>query len=377
MSFSLKMISASDVTPYANAIISIINKSTGEDLTTKPREVLIISHKYSSVKTPTVRIKIDETLITRNNNLVVSYSCLKCNTVNSITLNLFVRKINKQVQCCDACKNSDPLKREAHSSYMKGERSVTHETRWSDKLLADRVSESYSMFEEEDDSFKEMYFLRHMSIVDFNRIKDSIVSIGNKKIVDLSGWDYIPTYRVFNQMKYTPVLVNLETNTFVKPYYIEWVCSSCDTQFINRDLEVQKNKYKILCKDCSFTNKTFKIRTTNTPWGKVRYQSSLEHRFIQWCIEKNIIVQNGPVVEYMWKEKLHKYRIDFQLPEHNRLVELKDNHVWHKTQVLNGKWGEKELAATSWCDTNGWKYDLVFPKTLASWKEEMTTVCKI
>lgn len=359
------MISASDIAPYANAIISITNKTTKEDLTSNPRELLILSHKYS---TPSVRIKINNMLITRNNSLIVSYRCLTCNIVNSITLNLFIRKVNKQVQCCDACKNSDPLKRG---------RIISHETKWSDKLLGERIIESRNMFEEEDDTFKEMYFLRHMTHMEFNRIKDSIVSIGNRKIVDLSGWEYLPTYRVFNQMKYTPVLVNVETNTFIKPYYIEWICSSCDTHFINRDLEIQKNRHKILCKDCGFTNKTFKIRTTNTPWGKVRYQSSLEHRFIQWCIEKHIIITNGPVVEYTWKDKLHKYRIDFQLPEYQRLVELKDNHIWHKTQILNGKWGAKELAAISWCDANGWRYDVVFPKTLASWKEEMTTVCKI
>jgi hypothetical protein len=71
------------------------------------------------------------------------------------------------------------------------------------------------------------------------------------------------------------------------------------------------------------------------------------------------------------------YRVDFQIPEYKRLVEIKDNHVWHKIQIENGKWGAKEECAKKWCDDNGWKYDIIFPKNNTAWKKNILETCKI
>jgi hypothetical protein len=65
------------------------------------------------------------------------------------------------------------------------------------------------------------------------------------------------------------------------------------------------------------------------------------------------------------------YVVDFQIPSVKTLVEIKDNHVWHKKQVETGKWGKKEGAARKWCDDHGWRYDIIFPKTLSKWKEDI------
>ena len=48
------------------------------------------------------------------------------------------------------------------------------------------------------------------------------------------------------------------------------------------------------------------------------------------------------------------------------LVEIKDNHIWHKR-----KGGKKEEAARAWAAANGWTYEMVFPKTLSKWKEDI------
>jgi hypothetical protein len=357
--------------PYSSAIISLKDKHLGTDLTSKPRELLIMAHKYSSVKTPTARIKIDDKLITRNNAIVVDYKCLRCNVINTITLNLFIRKVNKHITGCDSCKNQDPDKRYAQSTFMKGERIVDHPVKWSELTLQERINKSLEEFELEDDEFKAQYFLRHLSSDEFDKVKEKIISIGNGKLSSLSGWEYISTFRVHNQMKYTPMLVNLEKNASEKPNYIKWSCECCSSQFVNRDIEVQKNRIKILCTECSFTNRTFKIRTMDTPWGKIRYQGTLESRFIQWCVENNIKITNGPRIEYIWNSRPHKYRVDFNLPDKNMLVEMKDNHIWHKMQIENGKWGAKESTTYKWCEENSMEYAIIFPKTLASWKEKL------
>jgi len=106
-------------------------------------------------------------------------------------------------------------------------------------------------------------------------------------------------------------------------------------------------------------------------WGKIRYQSQQEFRFINWCIDNRVRIINGPDIKYEWNSKTHKYRVDFQIPDYKILVEIKDNHIWHKIQIENGKWGAKEESAKQWCEENGWTYDIIFPKTLSLWKEKL------
>jgi hypothetical protein len=64
------------------------------------------------------------------------------------------------------------------------------------------------------------------------------------------------------------------------------------------------------------------------------YQSKLELKFINWCAENNINVINGPNIEYIFNNKTHKYRVDFQI--NKILIEIKDFHIWHKNQVESG-----------------------------------------
>jgi hypothetical protein len=357
-------------TEYNNAIVSIKDKQTGVDLSTQPFKFELMSHTYSNTKTPTARFILNDAVIKRNNSLVVGYKCLICKATNEITLNLYLRKINKNIRGCNACKNNDEQKRLEHSAFMLKERIVPPMLeKWSDKTLSERISESNSMFESEDDDFKKSYNLKHMTLEEFEMIRSKIISIGNKKIANVSEWTYLPNYRIGNQTKYTPML--LKGDCIEKPQYIEWCCESCNNTFINRDLEVQKNRTKILCADCNFANNTFKVRNMTTPWGKIRYQSIPERRFIEWCIEKSIQIKNGPDLLYDWNGKSRKYRVDFQLPELKMLIEIKDNHVWHKMQIENGKWGAKETIAKSWCTDNGWNYEIIYPKTLSNCKEKL------
>lgn len=370
-----------ELTDYINAIVSVKDKEKDIDYSSMSRDIAFITHMYSNTKTPVPRFKLNDEIIKRNNSLIIGYKCLNCNITNNITLNLYLRKVNNKTKCCDGCKNLDDVKRSNHTSFMLGERvSEPKLERWSDKSIRERIFESSVLFESEDDEFKIKYKLQHMDVDEFERVKHKIISIGNGKIKDLSDWDYIPHYRIYNQSKYTPMIVNHTSNSIEKPHYIEWKCEVCDNTFVNRDLEVQKNRIKILCADCGFCNRTFKVKSFKTPWGKITYQSQQEYRFINWCIENNIQIENGPSIEYMWNGKNHKYKVDFNIPKYRRLVEIKDNHIWHKKQIECGKWSLKEDIANKWCKENKWEYDLVFPKNLSSWKENIIKLkesCKI
>jgi len=375
----IKPMTTPHIQPYIDAIQSVSRKATekektekAEDLSALPRSLVIQTHPSSNTKVAVVRFLLDRNVVARNNDLVVGYTCLHCGVRNDITLNLYIRKVSKNIRCCNACKNQDAQKRSEHSAYMLGERDpAPKETQWKEKPLAQRVDESDQMFREEDSEFQTSYFLQHFTVDEFARVRGKLLSVGNGKLTDLSGWAYLPHYRVWNQTKFTPMLVHLESNRIEKPAYVQWRCEECDALFTNRDLEVQKNKYRILCLDCGFCNRTFKVRSMTTPFGKLRYQSVQERRCIEWCVEKGIPIENGPKLSYTFDSRTHWYKVDFQLPSLRVLLELKDNHIWHNRQVQSGKWGNKEAAARGWAAAHGWTYDMVFPKTWSKWKEDI------
>ena len=82
----------------------------------------------------------------------------------------------------------------------------------------------------------------------------------------------------------------------------------------------------------------------------------------------NIIVHDGPKISYFWNDKDRNYIVDFYLPGLNCLIEIKDDHVWHKEQVENGKWGAKITAVERVIKNNEYShYYLIFP---SSFKEK-------
>jgi len=359
------------IQPYLDAICAIRTKTKNADVSNQTIQIKLQTHKYSNTHTPVPRFLLDNTEISRNNDLVVGYRCLNCGVQNEITLNLYLRKVANQSRCCDACKNMDPAKRLEHSAWMSGPKIPVVESKWKDKPLEQRLEESEQAFLAEDTDFQASYFLNHLTKDEFQRIRTKLTSVGQGKITDLSMWEYFPYYRIWNQTKYAPMLIHTNKHQIETPAYVRWVCEECDQAFVNRDLEVQKNRLRILCAECGTSSRTCKIRSIITLWGKIRYQSVQEKRVIEWCVENNIRIENGPRISYSFDGKDHNYKVDFQLPLLQTIVEIKDNHVWHKQHVASGKWSKKEEAAQAWCAEHRWQYDMVFPKTLAKWKEEI------
>jgi hypothetical protein len=365
---------------YIQSIVSIRDKKTQTNLSWKLLSIEKVFAKFSNTKTPIYKLIIDNKAISRNNSLVVKYKCLTCEVQQEISLNLFMRKVNQEGSRCVSCRNLEDGKREKQSLFMKenasniiaGEYEKKEKKKLKELSLENHLQKSQEDWEIEDDDFKDSFFHIHLTGEDFKRIRSKIINIGNGKVCDLSGWSYEPCYRVFNQTKYTPMLVNMNANQVEKPLYISFICENCDCKFTHRDLETVKNKIKIFCKDCSFTNKTFRIRKMLLKNGEsICWQSIFEKRFIEWCDSNNIAIKNGPNISYFFQEKRRTYRVDFELPQHRQLVEIKDNHCWHKEQVENGKFSAKEKSAIEWAKENGYTYQVVFPKTLADFKKQL------
>ena len=212
-----------------------------------------------------------------------------------------------------------------------------------------------------DEDFQNTYLLKYLSEEEFERIRYKIISVNNDKIKDLSKYKYVFNFKSNNQTIFNPQLVNFEENLLEKPVNIKFQCENCDNHFISRELYSQKNKYKILCKDCSFCNKTFKIRNMkNILNEKVIYQSQFEKKFITYCNENNIVIKNGDTIEYEWKDKKLKYKIDFKIPDKKLLIELKDKHIWYTREKLNEKQDSKIEAAKKYAVDIDYRYEFVF-----------------
>jgi hypothetical protein len=89
---------------------------------------------------------------------------------------------------------------------------------------------------------------------------------------------------------------------------------------------------------------------------KVIYQSQFEKKFITYCNENNIVIKNGDTIEYKWKDKKLKYKIDFKIPDKKLLIELKDT----KREKLNGKQNSKIEAAKKYAVDINYRYEFVF-----------------
>lgn len=337
--------------------------------------------KYSNTKTPVYKLIVDNKVISRNNTLLVTFTCKSCLVKRTITLNLYMRRLQKDTKTCYLCVNKSSEKREAHSTFMKDNFDsiqshdyVSSHEKLKIKTLSEHIEYSCREWNSEDINFVNHYNLVHLDTIEFARILPKIKGVGNGKITDLSNWIYFPYYRVFNQTRFTPMLVNDVEQLVEKPSYITFECENCENIFTHRDLEIVKNKLKIYCQTCTLTNKSFKLRPYTLKDGtKILWQSIPERRFIEWCEEQRIIVRNGPQIDYIFNKKSHKYRVDFELPLHKKIIEIKDNHCWHQQQLASGKFGAKETAAKNWCIEKGYTFDLIFPKNLQHFKDSIKT----
>ena len=94
------------------------------------------------------------------------------------------------------------------------------------------------------------------------------------------------------------------------------------------------------------------------------YQSKFELKFIRYCNEHKIDITNGPKVAYRMNNKNCTYKVDFAIPKIKTLIEIKDNHIWHREQVTSGKWGEKIKGVDNYIITSSMysNFKVIFPK---------------
>ena len=342
----------------SNIIIPIINK-----------ELKFESSKYSSTKENIWHVFINNIKLNRKSTYLISYKCLTCNQINTISTTQFLRKIRQSKSQCYNC-NIIELN---NNIYIKNYNKEDVNNKLS---KIDFYNQSIQEFELYPDQYKNSYLLSHLSKDDYNRIKKNIISFGNGKFVDIDNYEYWMTYKVFNQMKFSSVMYDKINDVIFKAHQPIIKCDNCTKNWRCKSLESFKNCYKILCNECKLCNRTFKIRPIkNINNNIIMYQSKLELKFVNWCAENNINVINGPNIEYIFNNKTHKYRVDFQI--NKILIEIKDFHIWHKNQVESGLMEIKTNCVQKYIIENNLdKYFFITPNNWNQMLSELKNIIK-
>ena len=348
---------------------TVYDRTTKEHLDVSKLKTEKHSSNYSNTKTPFYRLFYDDKLIKRNNNYMCAYECHNCSRTNIVSLNNIIRKLNQGKKNCSTCKEYEPVKRSLQSEFMKvngakvRNKEMFRAVDQQQPSLLDKLLQDQTDFDQEDDEYKANYFRKHLTFEEFERIRSKIVSFHHEKFTNIHGFRYFPCVKIGNQTKYNPYLYDPMRDVLEKIVYIHYVCDCCGTTFFNRDLYIQKNKYKLLCNECNFTNNTFKVRNTKNINGEtVRYQSKLEKKFIDFCTSNGLVLKNGPYIPYVFNG-IKTYRIDFELPDKKLLVETKDNHIWHQKNIKSGKWQAKQQAACDYAEYHGMEFMMVYPRS--------------
>lgn len=341
-------------------LIKNIHSVNHDGIEYKPNKIDIkrISNKYSSSGLSTFKLVIDDELILSRNDKV-SYLCPTCHKKVTILVQKF---LNKDTLYCRSCKEQDEIKRLNQSKYLTQSyekfRKIKSKERRKFKLDQDEfINFSKELFDSESDRFKSNYLSRVISKDDFNKVKQFISKIDGIDISNASV-EYYPIVKNNNQMKYSPkVLIDGVLHTLSD---CEFKCQICGKEFRGRNILDKCNK-GVLCKECSFSNEKFKFKShLNINGDKVVYQSEPELRLIKHYNNIKIVIENGPRVNYFFDGKERIYRVDFMVRSNKMIIEVKDNHKWHKDEVKSGKWQAKENAARDWCSKNGYTYHLLF-----------------
>lgn len=329
-------------------IINVIDEK-GESIIYKKLEIKLEISKYSSSHSPSPVLIIDgKSKYYRNSNIKIKYKCI-CGVENEI---LWKRFLTKTTLKCQHCRETEE-KRKWHSEVLKMKhKKVEYVSKRKDK------KRQYD-FHLESDEFKEEYFSKNLTLDEFEKVKKYIYSIKNI-VVKNTNYELLPYENGINHKKYRQMVLIDGVKYPFKDIVLQ--CPLCGRTFsISRMIKERVINNNFDCKNCYLNNKTFALKKIN---NDLQYQGKQELKFINECVNRQIEIVNGKEIEYVYKNKKHVYKIDFYLPLYKYQIEIKDNHIWHRKQVENGKWEAKEKSAIAFCEKNNMKYFLLFPQDL-------------
>jgi transcription elongation factor Elf1 len=314
-------------------------------------------NKFSNLDNPIKTLFVNN-LPLNGRKYKTKYLC-DCGNTNTILLHKF---LNKKKLICPKCRETEDKKRR-HSELLRSKNFVKKEKIKQKLTIEQQIELSKINFNLENQIFKNNFFLKNITESEFNNVVKHIskvngISINDEKII------FIPYLKTNNQSKYSQYIFIGDKKTLLNN--VSFVCQNCNLEFPStRRVKTKVMNKKILCKACSLSNKTFKIKKYINIYGDIiTYQSQLEKKFIDECENIGIKVLNGNLIKYVHNNVNHTYRIDFYLPDFNYLIEIKGNHIWHRNQIKTGIWKSKQTSAEKFAKKNNNTYKLLFQEDI-------------
>lgn len=310
--------------------------------------------KYSSRKKMSLRLFLNGELVSTSKYFIV-YKCDVCKNNKRILLKRF---LTKKSSICKNCMNRDETKTKKQSDTWK--RGILPKRIKIIKNNIDLIKESNIEFNKETDDFKKRYYETHLTHVEFEDLRHQIFSVDGVLIND--NMILMEHIRINNQMLYSQFLYDNKNDILISMRNIKMICENCDKIYnITRKLKEKAIFKKSLCKKCYLSNRVFKIRNVlNIKNEKVIYQTRNELKLIYFCNDNNILIENGPVLQYFYNNRYKKYYVDFYIPQYKLLIEIKDYHIWHKNEISSGVWELKEKCAKKYAKEHNLEYRIIF-----------------
>lgn len=275
---------------------------------------------------------IKDEVIKRKNKFIVSFNCVTCGRENVIALNNVISKINRNIQACPSCITC-----------------LTNTTNISDKIVQDKKA-----FEDQDIIIQKKYMDKILKIEDYKRLSNSIVSFQNEKFKNMLDMIYIPYFRTSqNISSFENVFYDRSRDVIEKAINFQCRCNHCEVIFNCKNLHVYRSKPNILCKSCEiiFSSKKTKKETD------VGFRTKFQHKFIKYCNNKKINIQNGPPVSFKKCDGTqNSSSIAFYLPDHRTLVDVYGNKEYSENSSTLLE------AINEYARINNMSYDVINPK---------------
>jgi hypothetical protein len=304
-------------------------------------------NKYSAKKLAVWNIYVNGNRISKSDNYIFEYNCVYCYSRQLLSPITLIRKVNKCAMTCIECmRQSYPVLHQKQLTYVE------------------KRDMAVMRFDALDDDYKSAYFQKHLTLSDYVRISKNIIGFQNGKIIDFENIEYWPIYNSTTQLSFTHIMYNTKTQTVFKPHQPIMECDNCNKHWRADTLQKFKNQYRIYCPKCcnNTCNTTIRYHNSrNINNSQILYCSLQERKFIDWCNNNGILVNNGPIISYDLAGKEKTYRIGFLLG--NTLIDTKNN-IWQRDEQPSANWQSKELAARALvADRKYDDYIIITPKT--------------
>ena len=222
-----------------DSITDFKSKISNENIPIISKEIKVELGKYNKSET-IYYIYINGNKLKKSSEYFVTYKCLKCNKPNTVSTTQFIRKIRNCTTGCylcnelNICDDLNNLKLNNNSENL--EKLYLRPNKKKKLSYSDNYLNSIDEFNSYPDQYKNSYYLHHLTIDDYNRIKDRLVSYcyGNKS--DINNYDYWHIYKTDNLFNFTPIIYDKINDTIFKPNQPVLKCDNCNNCWRARSL---------------------------------------------------------------------------------------------------------------------------------------------